>query len=135
VFPLAVIGIADCSYQPPLPKDGEGSQEPLSLSGILAEFNARLSQLFSSRAAYPLASRCFAFEDSYPPNGQNSESAGEGGGGGGQVNINVGDTLPGLVIIPSEIGHSKRFYLGTLLAELCGAVLGEFGSLVGALAE
>ncbi|CCO27710.1 Transport protein particle subunit trs120 Short=TRAPP subunit trs120 [Rhizoctonia solani AG-1 IB] len=129
VFPLAVIGIADCSYQPPLPKDGEGSQEPLSLSGILAEFNARLSQLFSSRAAYPLASRCFAFEDSYPPNGQNSESAGEGGGGGGQVNINVGDTLPGLVIIPSEIGHSKRFYLGTLLAELCGAVLGEFGSL------
>ncbi|CAE6339014.1 unnamed protein product [Rhizoctonia solani] len=129
VFPLAVIGIADCSYQPPLPKDGEGSQEPLSLSGILAEFNARLSQLFSSRAAYPLASRCFAFEDSYPPNGQNSESVGEGGGGGGQVNINVGDTLPGLVIIPSEIGHSKRFYLGTLLAELCGAVLGEFGSL------
>ncbi|CAE6420852.1 unnamed protein product [Rhizoctonia solani] len=129
VFPLAVIGIADCSYQPPPPKEGEDSQEPLSLSGILAEFNARLSELFSSRAAYPLATRCFAFEDSYPQNGQGSESAGEGGGGGGQVNINVGDTLPGLVIIPSEIGHSKRFYLGTLLAELCGAVLGEFGSL------
>ncbi|KAF8759071.1 hypothetical protein RHS01_02413 [Rhizoctonia solani] len=130
VFPLAVIGIADCSYQPPPPKDGEASQEPLSLSGILAEFNARLSQLFSSRAAYPLATRCFAFEDSYPQNGQDADSAREGGGGGGgQVNINVGDTLPGLVIIPSEIGHSKRFYLGTLLAELCGAVLGEFGSL------
>ncbi|KAF8744659.1 hypothetical protein RHS02_01740, partial [Rhizoctonia solani] len=130
VFPLAVIGIADCSYQPPPPKDGETSQEPLSLSGILAEFNARLSQLFSSRAAYPLATRCFAFEDSYPQNGQDADSAREGGGGGGgQVNINVGDTLPGLVIIPSEIGHSKRFYLGTLLAELCGAVLGEFGSL------
>ncbi|CAE6527717.1 unnamed protein product [Rhizoctonia solani] len=128
VFPLAVIGIADCSYQPPQ-QDGQTPQEPLSLSGILAEFNARLSELFSSRAAYPLATRCFAFEDSYPQNGQGSEAAGQGGGGGGQVNINVGDNLPGLVIIPSEIGHSKRFYLGTLLAELCGAVLGEFGSL------
>ncbi|CAE6441631.1 unnamed protein product [Rhizoctonia solani] len=129
VFPLAVIGIADCSYQLPPQKDGQTPQEPLSLSSILAEFNARLSELFSSRAAYPLATRCFAFEDSYPQNGQGSEAAGQGGGGGGQVNINVGDTLPGLVIIPSEIGHSKRFYLGTLLAELCGAVLGEFGSL------
>ncbi|EUC61683.1 transporter particle subunit, partial [Rhizoctonia solani AG-3 Rhs1AP] len=128
VFPLAVIGIADCSYQPPQ-QDGQTPQEPLSLSGILAEFNARLSELFSSRAAYPLATRCFAFEDSCPQNGQGSEAAGQGGGGGGQVNINVGDNLPGLVIIPSEIGHSKRFYLGTLLAELCGAVLGEFGSL------
>ncbi|KAJ1309581.1 hypothetical protein OPQ81_006354 [Rhizoctonia solani] len=128
VFPLAVIGIADCSYRPPPAKDGQASQESLSLSGILAEFNARLSELFSARAAYPLATRCFAFEDSYPQNGQSTESGGEGGGGG-QVNINVGDTLPGLVIIPSEIGHSKRFYLGTLLAELCGAVLGEFGSL------
>ncbi|CAE6490486.1 unnamed protein product [Rhizoctonia solani] len=127
VFPLAVIGIADCSYQPPPQKDGQAPQEPLSLSGILAEFNARLSELFPARAAYPLATRCFAFEDSYPQNGHDSESAGQGGGG--QVNINVGDTLPGLVIIPSEIGHSKRFYLGTLLAELCGAVLGEFGSL------
>ncbi|CAE6523362.1 unnamed protein product [Rhizoctonia solani] len=127
VFPLAVIGIADCSYQPLPQKDGEAAQESLSLSGILAEFNARLSELFSSRSAYPLATRCFAFEDSYPQNGHGSESAGQGGGG--QVNINVGDTLPGLVIIPSEIGHSKRFYLGTLLAELCGAVLGEFGSL------
>ncbi|QRW27635.1 transport protein particle subunit [Rhizoctonia solani] len=129
-IPIGSHWIADCSYQPPPPKDGEASQEPLSLSGILAEFNARLSQLFSSRAAYPLATRCFAFEDSYPQNGQDADSAREGGGGGGgQVNINVGDTLPGLVIIPSEIGHSKRFYLGTLLAELCGAVLGEFGSL------
>ncbi|KAG8733709.1 hypothetical protein FRC11_003864 [Ceratobasidium sp. 423] len=129
VFPLAVIGIADCSYQPPPQKDGRAVQEPLSLSGILAEFNARLSELFPARAAYPLATRCFAFEDSYPQNGQGSESTPEGSGGGGQVNINVGDTLPGLVIIPSEIGHSKRFYLGTLLAELCGVVLGEFGSL------
>ncbi|CAE6440674.1 unnamed protein product [Rhizoctonia solani] len=125
VFPLAVIGIADCSYQPPPQKDGQTPQESLSLSGILAEFNARLSELFSSRAAYPLATRCFAFEDSYPQNGSDAGQS----SGGGQVNINVGDTLPGLVIIPSEIGHSKRFYLGTLLAELCGAVLGEFGSL------
>lgn len=120
-FPLAVIGIADCSYQPP-PNESQSSQPP-SLSGILAEFNARLTELFPARSAFPLATRCFAFEDS--PASTNGTSASEGG----QVNINVGDTLPGLVVIPSEIGHSKRFYLGTLLAELCGSVLGEFGSL------
>jgi hypothetical protein len=133
-FPLAVIGIADCSYQP-APQKGEASsnasQGPLSLSGILAAFNACLSELFSARAAFPLATRCFAFED-YPQNGQSVNQGGSSAEGGGQVNINVGDTLPGLVVIPSEIGHSKRFYIGTLLAELCGAVLGEFGSLVGA---
>ncbi|KAG8710483.1 hypothetical protein FRC09_000112, partial [Ceratobasidium sp. 395] len=126
VFPLAVIGIADCSYQPPpsKSKDAGLSQTP-SLASILAEFNARMTELFPARAAFPLATRCFAFEDS--PQGPNANGA--SGDGGGQVNINVGDTLPGLVVIPSEIGHSKRFYLGTLLAELCGSVLGEFGSL------
>jgi hypothetical protein len=93
-----------------------------------------MTELFPARAAFPLATRCFAFEDTVPvsQNGQDSNANGTSGDGGGQVNINVGDTLPGLVVIPSEIGHSKRFYLGTLLAELCGSVLGEFGSLVGA---
>lgn len=127
-FPLAVIGIADCSYQPPPTKGATSSQAqgPPSLATILAEFNARLSEIFPARAAFPLATRCFAFEDSLPGQGDGTQAD------GGQVNINVGDTLPGLVVIPSEIGHSKRFYLGTLLAELCGAVLGEFASLVGA---
>ncbi|KAG9121686.1 hypothetical protein FRC07_002267, partial [Ceratobasidium sp. 392] len=126
VFPLAVIGIADCTYRPPSSKskDASTSQAP-SLASILAEFNARMTELFPARAAFPLATRCFAFEDS--PQGPDANGA--SGDGGGQVNINVGDTLPGLVVIPSEIGHSKRFYLGTLLAELCGSVLGEFGSL------
>ncbi|QRV85843.1 transport protein particle subunit [Ceratobasidium sp. AG-Ba] len=120
-FPLAVIGIADCSYQPP--STLETPSQPPSLAGILAEFNARITEIFPVRSAFPLATRCFAFEDSPPSTNGNSASE------GGQVNINVGDTLPGLVVIPSEIGHSKRFYLGTLLAELCGSVLGEFGSL------
>ncbi|KAG8684318.1 hypothetical protein FRC08_013753, partial [Ceratobasidium sp. 394] len=129
VFPLAVIGIADCSYQPPPSKSKDpGSSQTPSLASILAEFNARLTELFPARAAFPLATRCFAFEDSLP-NTQDPNANGVSGDGGGQVNINVGDTLPGLVVIPGEIGHSKRYYLGTLLAELCGSVLGEFGSL------
>ncbi|KAF8136381.1 transport protein Trs120 or TRAPPC9 TRAPP II complex subunit-domain-containing protein [Boletus edulis] len=38
-------------------------------------------------------------------------------------------TLPVLAIIPNAMGN-KRLYIGTLLADLCSQILGEFGHLV-----
>ncbi|KZT26443.1 hypothetical protein NEOLEDRAFT_1062821 [Neolentinus lepideus HHB14362 ss-1] len=100
--PLGVIGIASCSQTD-------------SLSGILAEFNAVVGGLFPRDALFPLASNCFVFEDD-----------------DGSTNLNLGDNLPGLVVIPSMMGN-KKIYIGTLLADLCSQILGEFATVVNRL--
>ncbi|KAJ7046805.1 TRAPP II complex [Mycena alexandri] len=98
-FPLAVIGLAACSKTDTLPT-------------ILAEFNSALLDIFPAGGMYPLAKNCFVFEE-----------------GEGNTNVNLGDNLPSLVVIPSMMGN-KKLYIGTLLADLCSHVLGEFGTLV-----
>ncbi|KAF7363484.1 hypothetical protein MSAN_01004300 [Mycena sanguinolenta] len=100
-FPLAVIGLAACSKTDSLPS-------------VLAEFNAALLDIFPAGGMYPLGKNCFVFEE-----------------GKGNTNVNLGDNVPGLVVIPSMMDNKKkRLYIGTLLADLCSYVLGEFGTLV-----
>ena len=81
------------------------------LSSILAQFNAALSDLFPANSLFPLAQNCYVFED-----GDSSTTI-------------LGDSLPGMVVIPSVMGN-KQLYIGTLIAELCSSILGEFSDLV-----
>jgi hypothetical protein len=101
-FPLGVIGIASCSQTD-------------SLYTITAEFNAAVKDLFPPNSMYPLAKSCFVFEE-----------------GDGTTNLNLGDHLPGLVIIPSMMGNKKE-NIETLLADLCSNILAEFSTVVRAL--
>ena len=98
-FPLGVIGIATCSQTD-------------SLSSIAAEFNAAVKDLFPPNSIYPLAKNCFVFEEA-----------------DGTTNLNLGDHLPGLVIIPSMMGNKKE-NIETLLADLCSNILAEFSTVV-----
>ena len=98
-FPLGVIGIGVCS-------------QTNSLSTMLDQFNASLLDVFPTDSLFPLAKNCFVFED--------SDST---------MNLNLGDNIPGLVVIPSMMGN-KKLYIGTLLADLCSHILGEFGRVV-----
>jgi hypothetical protein len=98
-FPLGVIGIATCSSTD-------------SLSSIAAEFNAAVKDLFPPDSLYPLAKNCFVFEEA-----------------DGTTNLNLGDHLPGLVIIPSMMGNKKE-NIETLLADLCSNILAEFSTVV-----
>lgn len=98
-FPLGVIGIASCSQTD-------------SLSSITAEFNAAVKDLFPPDCVYPLAKSCFVFEE-----------------GDGTTNLNLGDHLPGLVIIPNMMGNKKE-NIETLLADLCSNILAEFATIV-----
>lgn len=82
-----------------------------SLSSIFAQFNSSLLDIFPSDGIYPLARNCFVFEECE------------------DTNLSTGDNLPGLFILPSMMGN-KKLYLGTLLADLCSQILGEFGVLV-----
>ncbi|KAI0306435.1 TRAPP II complex [Multifurca ochricompacta] len=97
-FSLGVIGIASCSQ-----KD--------SISSITAEFNAAVKDLFPPDSIYPLAKSCFVFEEN-----------------DGTTNLNLGDHLPGLVIIPSMMGNKKE-NIETLLADLCSNILAEFSTI------
>ncbi|KAH9180692.1 TRAPP II complex [Lactarius sanguifluus] len=97
LFPLGVIGIASCSHTD-------------SLSSIAAEFNATVNDLFPPDSLYPLAKNCFVFEED-----------------DGTTNLNLGDHLPGLVIIPSMMGNKKE-NIETLLADLCSNILAEFST-------
>lgn len=99
-FPLGLIGVASCSQTD-------------SLTDILAHFNAARNELFPSGSTYPLATNCFVFEED-----------------DNNTQLNLGDTLPGLVVIPSMMGN-KQLYVGTLLADLCSNILGEFATMVG----
>jgi hypothetical protein len=102
LFPLGVIGLATCSHAD-------------SLSSIAAEFNATVKDLFPPDSIYPLAKNCFVFEED-----------------DGTANLNLGDHLPGLVIIPSMMGNKKE-NIETLLADLCSNILAEFSSVVNTL--
>ncbi|PCH38067.1 hypothetical protein WOLCODRAFT_114758 [Wolfiporia cocos MD-104 SS10] len=99
-FPLGVIGIASCSRSD-------------SVSSILAAFNASMSMFSAHGSTYPLASKCFVFED-------------------GDANLDIGDRFPGLVVIPGMMGN-KSVHIGTLLAGLCSQILGEFSTMMQAL--
>ncbi|KAG9019650.1 hypothetical protein FRB90_011996 [Tulasnella sp. 427] len=98
-FPLGVIGVADCS-KPDTP-----------LTSVQAEFHAALERCFPMESAFPLASRCYAFEE---------------GDENSQLNMASGD--PRLVVIPSVMGN-KQVYVGTLISELCAEVLSNFANL------
>jgi hypothetical protein len=102
-FPMGVIGVASCSQDD-------------SLANILAQFNAAVNGLFPRdspyRSVFPLARNCLVFED-----------------GDGGTNLNLGEQLSGLVVIPSMM-NNKGIYIGTLLADLCSSILGSFASLV-----
>ncbi|KAI9507373.1 transport protein Trs120 or TRAPPC9 TRAPP II complex subunit-domain-containing protein [Russula earlei] len=101
-FPLGVIGIASCSQTD-------------SVSSILTEFKTAVKDLFPPDSLYPLAKSCFVFEE-----------------GDGTTNLNLGDHLPGLVIIPSMMGNKKE-NIETLLADLCSNILAEFSTVVNTL--
>lgn len=98
-FPLGVIGVGVCS-----PTE--------SLTSMLDQFNLSLLEIFPAGSIFPLAKNCFIFED--------NESS---------LNINLGDNIEGLVVIPSMMGN-KKLYIGTLLGDLCSHILGEFGRVV-----
>ncbi|KIO28174.1 hypothetical protein M407DRAFT_72139 [Tulasnella calospora MUT 4182] len=102
-FPLGVIGIADCS-NPDTP-----------LTSVLAEFHATLEQYFPVESAFPLASRCYAFEE-----------------GDENPQMNMVSSDPRLVVIPSVMGN-KQVYVGTLISELCTEILSSFANLAKAL--
>ncbi|KAH8117559.1 Trs120-domain-containing protein [Phellopilus nigrolimitatus] len=101
-FVLGVVGIASCSQSD-------------ALSSIYSQFNGSLAELFPSSPMFPLSQNCLVFEE-----------------GNGNTNLNVGNHMPGLVVIPSMMGN-KKLYIGTLLAELCSNILGEFSIMVKAL--
>ena len=103
-FPLAVLGIASCS-----PSD--------SLATILTQFQTTVHHTFPQGSTFPLARNCFVFEE--------SDSS---------TNINLGDNFPGLVVIPSVMGH-KKTYIGTLIADLCSKVLVELATMVSTLID
>jgi len=98
-FPLGVIGIGVCSPTESLPS-------------ILDQFNTLLRDIFPTSSLFPLAKNCLVFEESDT-----------------NPNLNLGDNLPGLVVIPGMMGN-KKLYVGTLLADLCSHILGEFGRVV-----
>ncbi|KIJ44069.1 hypothetical protein M422DRAFT_252562 [Sphaerobolus stellatus SS14] len=89
----------------------EGSANT-SLSSILAQFNAEVAQLFPPNSQFPLAQNCYVFE------GEDLDAS-----------LNLNESHPGMVVIPNIMGN-KELYIGTLIAELCSTILGEFASLL-----
>ena len=98
-FPLAVVGIASCG-----PND--------SLPTILAQFHTSLHEASPQGSMFHLASTCFVFEES-----------------DNTTNIDLGDGLDGLVVIPSIMGN-KGTYISTLVADLCSKILVELATVV-----
>jgi trafficking protein particle complex subunit 9 len=98
-FTLGIIGITACSSS-------------YSLASALEQFENAVLDISQDSSTFPLAKVCFAFED--------EESTG---------NTGLGDTLSGIVSIPSMMGN-KKLYIGTLLADLCSQILAEFGRMV-----
>ncbi|KZO95888.1 hypothetical protein CALVIDRAFT_537860 [Calocera viscosa TUFC12733] len=83
-----------------------------SLAALLAEFYGVLHEIFGPNPVFPLAGRCYAFDP-----------------GDSSTDLDVGGALEGLTVIPTVVGD-KRIYLGTLLANFCGSIIGEFAGLV-----
>ncbi|KAG1715706.1 hypothetical protein ID866_1469 [Astraeus odoratus] len=77
---------------------------------VLEQFENILIDI-SSNSTCPLAKVCFVF--------QNEDSA----------SGNLGEIPRRVVLIPSVMGN-KKLYIGTLLADLCSQVLGEFGRVL-----
>lgn len=70
-----------------------------------------ISDISPENSAFPFSKMCFMFQN---------EDSGSG---------SLHDSPPGVVVIPSVMGN-KKLYIGTLLADLCSQVLGEFGRVV-----
>lgn len=81
------------------------------LSSASEQFENTLAEISPESLTFPLAKTCFAFQDEEGPN------------------VSLGENPPGLAMIPSAMGN-KKLYIGTLLADLCSQILGEFGRLV-----
>ncbi|KAF8559602.1 hypothetical protein OG21DRAFT_1402685 [Imleria badia] len=81
------------------------------LSSASEQFENALAEISPEAFTFPLAKTCFAFQDDEEPN------------------VGLGENPPGLAIIPNAMGN-KKLYIGTLLADLCSQILGEFGRLV-----
>jgi len=99
LFPLAAIGIACATHSDSLP-------------ALQADFSSTLLDRFPAESTYPVARNCFVFDE-----------------GDGTTDINVGEKLSGLVVIPGIMGN-KRVYIGTLLADMCSSILGELALVV-----
>ncbi|KAL0581718.1 hypothetical protein V5O48_000300 [Marasmius crinis-equi] len=82
-----------------------------SLSSVSSQFNSVLLDMFPGDALYPLAKNCFVFEE-----------------GDGSSGISTSESIAGLVVFPSMMGN-RKLYIGTLLADLCSNILGEFSAL------
>ncbi|KAG6376171.1 TRAPP II complex [Boletus reticuloceps] len=80
-------------------------------SSALEQFENTLADIYPEHSTFPLAKTCFAFQDDDEPN------------------VGLGENHPSLAIIPNAMGN-KKLYIGTLLADLCSQILGEFGHLV-----
>ena len=85
------------------------SSHPLSTA--LEQFENTLAEISPETLTFPLAKTCFAFQDDEEPN------------------VGLRENPSGLAIIPNAMGN-KKLYIGTLLADLCSQILGEFGRLV-----
>ncbi|KAL4067655.1 transport protein Trs120 or TRAPPC9 TRAPP II complex subunit-domain-containing protein [Scleroderma citrinum] len=70
-----------------------------------------LADISSDNSVFPLSKMCFMFQNEDVTNG------------------NIDQNPPDVVLIPSAMGN-KKLYIGTLLADLCSQVLGEFGRVV-----
>ena len=81
------------------------------LSSALEQFENILADISPEAWTFPFAKTCFAFQEDEDPN------------------VGLGGVPPGLAIIPNAMGN-KKLYIGTLLADLCSQILGEFGRLV-----
>ncbi|KAJ8078800.1 hypothetical protein AAF712_001246 [Marasmius tenuissimus] len=82
-----------------------------SISSVPSQFNSILLDMLPAGALYPLAKNCFVFEE-----------------GDGSSDISTSESIAGLVIFPSMMGN-RKLYIGTLLADLCSTILGEFSVL------
>ncbi|KZT67733.1 hypothetical protein DAEQUDRAFT_792472 [Daedalea quercina L-15889] len=99
-FPLGVVGIASCSHSD-------------SISTTLASFKSTVKDVSLHKAAFPVSTNCFVFEE-------------------GDANLDLGDRFPGLVVIPSMMAN-KRVHISTLLAGLCSHILGDFATVMQSL--
>lgn len=88
------------------------SSQTNTLKSIYSQFNAALLDIFPASNQFPLARTCFVFEE--------NDAA---------TNLSASNDPPGVVVIPGMMGN-KRLYIGTLLADLCSQILGEFGIVV-----
>ncbi|KIL69772.1 hypothetical protein M378DRAFT_190156 [Amanita muscaria Koide BX008] len=81
-----------------------------ALPSIHAQFGESLIDIFPPGSIFPLVKTCFVYDES------------------DEGNLNLTDDLHDFVVIPSAMGN-KKLYIGTLLADLCSNVLGEFAAV------